>query len=221
MTPYRSLRWASALLSKLILLLLFLSILAACNLRENPLLPPNLDPKEYITENTIKVYYDHLIKSSNDDSYLYIPKESIVEDGLWYGDRVTLTRVKALANRDSLAFPIRSKAYTDSYRISVLRSGQEVIIDSLRAFATLYTDLKPDAELSSLRLVQSAWTLGAERTEIYPYGAGRCWFDLDGSGDHALIDFKESTELRLPATSKALQALLVTSADSLRLWFPA
>ncbi len=221
MTPYRSLRWASALHSKLILLLLFLSILAACNLRENSLLPPNLDPKEYITENTIKVYYDHLIKSSNDDSYLYIPKESIIEAGLWYGDRVTLTRVKALANRDSLAFPIRSKAYTDSYRISVLRSGKEVIIDSLRAFATLYTDLKPDADLSSLRLVQSAWTLGAERTEIYPYGAGRCWFDLDGSGEHALIDFKESTELRLPATSKALQALLVTSADSLRLWFPA
>lgn len=221
MTPSTSLRWASALRFRLILLLLFLALLTACNLRENTLLPPNLDPKEYITESTIKVYYDHLIKSANDDSYLYIPKESITEAGLWYGDRVTLTRVKALANRDSLAFPMGSKAFTDSYRISVLRSGQEVIIDSLQAFATLYTDLKRDAELASLRLVKSARTLGAQAIEVYPYGKGRCWFDLDGSGEHALIDFKDSTELRLPATSKALQALMVTPDDYLRLWFPA
>ena len=216
-----TLRWASVPRFKLILLLLFLALITACNLRENTLLPPNLDPKEYITESTIKVYYDHLIKSSNDDSYLYIPKESITEAGLWYGDRVTLTRVKTLANRDSLALPVGSKAYTDSYRISVLRSGQEVIIDSLRSFATLYTGLKRDAELGSLRLVKSAWTLGAQQVEVYPYGKGRCWFDLDGSGELALIDFKDSTELRLAATSKALQALMITSADSLRIWFPA
>lgn len=221
MTLPPSLRWDLALRYKLILLLLFLAFLTACNLRENALLPPNLDPKEYITENTIKVYFDHLIKSSNDDSYLYIPKESISDAGLWYGDRVTLTRVKALANRDSLALPVGSKAYTDTYRISVLRSGQEVIIDSLRSFATLYTGLKRDAELGSLRLVKNAWTFGARRVEVYPYGSGRCWFDLDGSGELTLIDFKDSNELRLPATSKALQALMINSADSLRLWFPA
>ena len=79
MTPSTSLRWASVPRFRLILLLLFLALVTACNLRENTLLPPNLDPKEYITENTIKVYYDHLIKSANDDSYLYIPKESITE----------------------------------------------------------------------------------------------------------------------------------------------
>ena len=221
MTTSPTLRWASAPRFKLILLLLFLALLTACNLRENTLLPPNLDPKEYITESTIKVYFDHLIKSSNDNSFLYIPKESITEAGLWYGDQVTLTRVKALANRDSLAFPVGSKAYTDTYKITVLRSGREVIIDSLRAFATLYTDLKRDAELASVQLVKSAWTLGAQQIEVYPYGKGRCWFDLDGSGEHALIDFKGSTELRLTATSKALQALMVTPKDYLRFWFPA
>ena len=216
-----TLRWDSAPLFKLTLLLLLLVSLTACNLRENTLLPPNLDPKEYITESTIKVYFDHLIKSSNDDSFLYIPKESITEAGLWYGDQVTLTRVKALASRDSLAFPVRSKAYTDSYRISVQRLGQEVMIDSLRSFATLYTGLKPDAELASLQLVKNGWTLGAQRVEVYPYGGKRCWFDLEGSGEYALIDFKDSTELRLSSTSKSLQALMVTPNDYLRLWFPA
>ena len=216
-----TLRWDSVPLFKLTLLLLLLVGLTACNLRENALLPPNLDPKEYITESTIKVYFDHLIKSSNDDSFLYIPKESITEAGLWYGDQVTLTRVKALASRDSLAFPVRSKAYTDSYRISVQRLGQEVMIDSLRSFATLYTELKPDAELASLQLVKNGWTLGAQRVEVYPYGGKRCWFDLEGSGEYALIDFKDSTELRLSSTSKSLQALMVTPNDYLRLWFPA
>jgi hypothetical protein len=51
--------------------------LSACNLRENALLPPNLDPKDYVEASTILVYSDHLIKSENDASYLYIfPKRA-------------------------------------------------------------------------------------------------------------------------------------------------
>ncbi|MDZ4182242.1 MAG: hypothetical protein U1B83_05135, partial [Candidatus Cloacimonadaceae bacterium] len=63
-------------------------MLAGCNIRENTLLPPNLDPKLYTENNEIKIYLDHLIRSENDDSFLYIPKESIADSILWYGDIV-------------------------------------------------------------------------------------------------------------------------------------
>lgn len=61
---------------KNLILWLFVALLASCNLRENSLLPPNLNPKDYVESSTIGVYSDHLIKSENDNSYLYIPKEA-------------------------------------------------------------------------------------------------------------------------------------------------
>ena len=84
-------------------LALLAALLSSCNLRENMLLPPNLDPKEYVVASQILVYSDHLIPSSNDNSYLYLPKTSIADSLIWYGDIVTLSRMQSLLQRDSLA----------------------------------------------------------------------------------------------------------------------
>ena len=207
--------------------LLFLSlvlaglILAGCNLRENSLLPPNLDPKEYIIENTIRVYSDHLIKSENDRSYLYIPKESIADSALWYGDIVTLKKVQSFTERDSLALGTDVIELTKTYQISVIRNNTEILLDSIPNFATLYTDLGFSGKPGVASLVQSSWILSASPTEVYPYGSGRCFFDLDGNGEHSLVNFNNSKQIRIEAGSKNVQALIVTESDYIRIWFPA
>lgn len=222
MPPYHTPRWGCILRFRLLAVLLILSglALASCNLRENSLLPPNLDPKQYIMENTIKVYSDHLIKSENDRSYLYIPKESIADSALWYGDVVTLQKVEDLTERDSLAFPVGAEAFSKTYLISIIRFGSDILLDSLPSFATLYTDLEAQDSLADVRLVQSGWRLEADTATVHPYGSGRCWFSLDGNGDHALLDFHNSRDLQISATQKDLQALIVTATDYIYLWFP-
>lgn len=222
MPPYPTPRWDCILSYRLLAALLVLSglALASCNLRENSLLPPNLDPKQYVMENTIRVYSDHLIKSENDRSYLYIPKESIADSALWYGDVVTLQQVEDLTARDSLAFPAAAEVFSKTYLIRILRFGSEILLDSLPSFATLYTGLEAEGSLANVKLVQSAWRLSAESATIYPYGAGRCWFALDGNGDHALLDFHDSVDLQLNPVQKDLQALIVTDTDYIYLWFP-
>lgn len=195
--------------------------MTGCNLRENSLLPPNLDPKEYLIESTIRVYSDHLIKSENDRSYLYIPKESIADSALWYGDKVTLKKVSGLVDRDSLAFGTGVTELSESYRISVIRDSVEVLLDSIPNFATLYTDLKSGGQVADAQLVQNNWILSADPVDIYPYGSGRCWFDVDGNGEFSLLDFNNSTQLQIAASANDLQALIVTDSDYIRLWFPA
>ncbi len=209
--------------SKILVLSVFIAglVLTGCNLRENSLLPPNLDPKEYIIESTIRVYSDHLIKSENDRSYLYIPKESIADSALWYGDRISLKEVQSLTERDSLALATGLIELSKTYQISVIRDSVEILLDSIPGFGTLYTDLESGSSLAKAQTVQNGWVLSASPAVVYPYGAGRCFFDLDGNGEHSLVDFQNSTEIRKSAGSHDLQALIVTDSDYVRAWFPA
>ncbi len=224
MTPITTLHTSSfSMLSKLILFAILLGTLfiSACNLRENALLPPNLDPKDYIIESTIRVYSDHLIKSSNDDAYIYIPKESIADSCLWYNDTLSLEKVSSLTERDSLAFVSATTQATDTYKLTILRNGQEVLLDSIPNFATLYVDAKSASDLSGAEYVQSAWRLSAEDSEIYPYGSSRCFFDIDGNGEIALLNFHSGKSLSIPAGTKDLQALIHSGTDYAWGWFPA
>lgn len=198
-----------------------MAALTACNLRENTLLPPNLDPKEYVESNDILVYSDHLIKCENDDSYLYIPKESIKEGALIYGDRVVLRRVESLLERDSLAFVTDAETYTDTYQVDVIRSSVHVLLDSIPAFATLYTDLESVRHPQHTVLMQSSWVLNDQPVNLYPYGNKRCFFDIDGNGELALMDPGHSDVLQLEASGKDTQALISRPGEELFIWLPA
>jgi hypothetical protein len=194
--------------------------LSSCNLREDILLPPNLDPKDYVIGNTIRVYSDYLVKSENDDSYLYIHRESISDSLLWYGDQVSLQKVDALLSRDSLAFAEGSLAVTDTYKVSILRAGTEVVLDSVPAFATLYTQLTAAAEYLDIHQLSLRHQLQAEPVEVYPYGLMRAFFDLTGSGEVSLVNFNNGSKISIPAGNQDLEALLVTSEDYLQAWIP-
>ena len=205
---------------KLLPFLLLSLFLSACNLRENALLPPNLDPKDYVEASTILVYSDHLIKSENDASYLYIPKQSIADAALNYGDRISFHRAEALLERDSLAFETDARAFTSTYQIDIIRSGASILLDSIPGFATLYTDMESPASLNDAALVQSAWVLDNSSVNVYPYGSGRCFFDLDGNGDLALMDLGHNDTLELEASGKATQALISRPGGDIHIWFP-
>ncbi len=212
---------ASRLLTLCSLILAGLTLFS-CNIRENSLLPPNLDPKEYIIESTIRVYSDHLIKSSNDDTYIYIPKESISDSLLWYNDRIVLEKVEELTERDSLAYNDSLTILTNTYKLSVFRDGSSIILDSIPGFATLYTDRIASNPGAQTYLLSLQYVPQAQILEQYSYSSSRCFFDLDGSGEFTLSSSPSGTpSLAIPESGKDVQALLFGEDLYLQAWIPS
>lgn len=197
------------------------AMLTGCNIRENTLLPPNLDPKLYTESKVIKVYLDHLIRSENDDSYLYIKKESITDNALWYADTIRFSKVTSLTQRDSLAFPEANTPLTNTYQISVIRNGNEVILDSIPEFGTIFTDLSASDQLNRAHLVKHSYQLFAEPISIYPYGNSRCFFDINGSGEFEPQVPNETKLLNIEDSGKDVEALIFDTDIRISIWFPA
>ncbi len=195
-------------------------MMASCNLRENTLLPPGLDPKLYVRSNTIKVYKDHLIKSDNDDAYLYIKKENIADDMLWYGDVVRLKQVDNLTERDSLAFAQSAIALTKAYEISVERSGVKTVLDSIPGFATLYTDLNNSRGMSAAWVVQLRYKLDADLIPVGSFGQNRCSFEIDGTGEAELQNPGTGAQFVLDDRGCRVEMLHYSGARKLQMWFP-
>lgn len=196
-------------------------ILSSCNLREDILLPPNLDPKEYVLSSRIQVYSDHLIRSENDDSYLYLPKESISDSLIWYGDEIAFGRVENLLARNTLALAEGSTKLSDSYRVGVFRDGAFISFDNADSFATIYTDLNRSSNLGSASLISFEYLLEAENISIYPYGKKRVFFEIDGTGDYALAELSDSMELVIEASDSAVQGILRDGNTLLQVFIPA
>ncbi|MCB5261777.1 MAG: hypothetical protein M0Q16_03780 [Candidatus Cloacimonetes bacterium] len=202
-------------------LTLLSAIFSSCNLREDLLLPPNLDPKEYVVASQILVYSDHLIPSSNDNSYLYLPKSSIADSLIWYGDIVTLSRVPSLLQRDSLAVPSGSYPIGNSYRVEILREGQSIIIENAPALFSLYTDTESVFIESPLYLLSLKQSLSASLAKHYNYGKQRACYELDGSGDFAVLQLSGAMKLDVPANNSDIQGLLFGADIHMQVFIPA
>ncbi|HQQ67988.1 MAG TPA: hypothetical protein PLX77_04085, partial [Candidatus Cloacimonadota bacterium] len=209
----------SALLTAISLLLL--TLLTSCNRREDILLPPNLDPKEYVISNRIQVYADHLIRCENDDSYLYLPKESISDSLIWYGDTIYFNRVEHILERDSLALAEGSQRLSNTYRVQVSRNGESISFADAADFATLYLDLKGAGTEGRASLISWEYLLNAEDIDIYPYGKKRAFFAIDGTGDFALAELSDSNELLIERSEADVQGLLKDGDTTMRVFIPA
>ena len=209
----------SALLTAISLLLL--TLLTSCNRREDILLPPNLDPKEYVISNRIQVYADHLIRCENDDSYLYLPKESISDSLIWYGDTIYFNRVEHILERDSLALAEGSQRMSNTYRVLVSRNGESISFADAADFATLYLDLKGAGAEGRASLISWEYLLDAEDIYIYPYGKKRAFFAIDGTGEYALAELSNSNELLIKRSEADVQGLLKDGDTTMRIFIPA
>jgi hypothetical protein len=202
-------------------LLLMGFVLSSCNLREDILLPPELDPKEYVLSNRIQVYSDHLISSENDDSFLYLPKTSISDSLIWYGDEISFSQVENLLSRDSLALAEGSTSLSNSYRIQVKRSGEYISLAHAESFATIYTDLSRSISQSSATLISWEYLLSAEEVNIHTYNKRRAFFEINGTGDFALAELSDSMELVIEESDTQVQGLLKTAETWMQIFVPA
>lgn len=209
-----------------VFLIAFSTFLAAifsssCNNRENILLPPDLDPKNYVLSSDILVYSDHLIRSENDDSFLYLPKESISDSLIWYGDRVSFSRIDPILERDSLAVNSGSTSLSASYRVQVIRDEQVIPLESTTDFAEIYTDLTETPGTGEIATLCVRYQLRASPARHSSYGRNRVFFPIDGTGDFALARISENLELDLKTSGTDIQALLYASDIYLQLFIPS
>ena len=215
----------NALLRKLIIPAVLLSItilfLASCSNRENPLLPPGLDPETYQTGSSIEIYADYLIQSTNDDSYLLIKKESIGDLGLIYQDEIRFQRSTSVMNMDSLRFADGTNEYTGTYTFSVIRSGLEIELYGLDA--EVYTNC-PSDPAGDLYLITNQYYLEAEKIIPSIYSESRCFFPLTSTGLFSVLHFSGEQEISIlsnPDANKTLKTLLMANDRKLQVNFPA
>ncbi len=168
----------------------------ACNLREDPLLPPGLNPSSYSTSSVIGAYRDHLIASANDDSYIYIRREMIGEGGLAIGDRVVFSRVVPFLERDSLAFPGVVTARTGTYQFHIIREGVSVTLSGIANLAEVFTDSWTDRG-QEIRLIHLDHWLTA--SSIYPieYHRRRLRFSIAQTGVFCLVNTPDNCTLNI------------------------
>ncbi|MFW5628328.1 MAG: hypothetical protein ACOCG6_03735 [Candidatus Cloacimonadaceae bacterium] len=192
-----------------------------CNLRENALLPPELNPKDYVESNDILLHANHLVKSSNDDSYLFIPQSSISDSLLHYGDRVELMRTECLGLRDSLAFATDALALSNTYEIRILRGGERIYPDSALNLGTLYTTLLEDNYLEDALLISYSGYLSATARQPIRYSRNRGYFEISASAEQALMHLGNSDSLELTPSHLPCEALLMHNGGAIHFWFPA
>jgi hypothetical protein len=81
--------------------------------------------------------------------------------------------------------------------------------------------MESPASLNDAALVQSAWVLDNSSVNVYPYGSGRCFFDLDGNGDLGFDDLGQATPWSWKPSEKATQATDFKARRRYHpIWFP-
>ncbi|PKN78455.1 MAG: hypothetical protein CVU48_08330 [Candidatus Cloacimonetes bacterium HGW-Cloacimonetes-1] len=199
-------------MKNILLLLMIALLLGACNLRENTLLPPNLNPADYQTGNIISVYSDYLIKSSNDDSYFLLKKEAISDSLLFWGDEISFQKVQDLTARDSLYFQTGTIDVSYTYKLAVKRDSIYVDLLSTIPMGYVYTDLQDNYTETNTVLVYDSYYLSGTKVPIDNYSTERISFPVYQNGEFSLLQINHSNDLTIISTV-ASKALLLTSDE--------
>lgn len=205
----------------LFLLPLLLLLLASCNLRENLLLPPELSAADYLSGNLIESYANYLVKSDNDDSYLFIPKTSIADSLINYNDEIIFRRVSSFASRDSLAFQSAANPLSDTYQFFILRNGARIDFYPQSPLATIFTNLEPSP--SPYYYVNYSYYLQAAPLDADFYGTNRAAIPVLSTGEFAIYGFGQESapSLQFSGNSQVHALLMDDSGKQLAINFPA
>jgi len=170
----------------LTVLFLFMAIWAmtSCNLRENVLLPPNLNPEDYIQSSLITSKANYLIKSTNDNSYLLIDQQAIADSIIHIGDAISFQKTVSFADRDTLHIAYQTEI-SPSIGLFVIRNGVSIALAFPQDYPhiTCYTDLtnafNSDTIIYNLNLyiwldgkVSNPEEYAKYRISYHPFGTG-------------------------------------------------
>lgn len=175
------------------LLLLIIGIIASCNLRENTLLPPNITPEDYIQSSLITSKASHLVKSTNDNSFLLIDKQAIADSTIHIGDEIVFQKSDSFTDRDTIHIAY-DKVISPSISLYVKRNGVYIALtfEQNYPYITCYTDMKNDYSVQNpvYCLNMYSWLDGKvsnpiqyakNRISFHPYGTGSNQLYTEGS----------------------------------------
>ncbi len=132
-----------AVLYKHLLILIGIAIIliTGCDLRKNPTLPAEISPFDYTESNYISVSDNYLVKSPNDDSYLFIAKAAVETGILQQGDYIYFARTETFTERDTLVLDNGLQKVTDAYDFYVYRDSVQVALN-FGSYVSAYLEKK-------------------------------------------------------------------------------
>jgi hypothetical protein len=127
-------------------------LISGCDQRHNSKLPTGISPFDYIESNVIGETSNYLVRSNNDDFYLYINKQVIADSVLKKGDFIWFSHTLSLADRDSIAISDGMNPITDALYFYVYRDSVIIPMQFNPGMIKLYT--KPLASLSNVKVLR-------------------------------------------------------------------
>jgi len=210
------------------MLLLLLAIgsilLTSCDRRSNLLLPPGLQPEDYLEDSYLWKTANYLIKSSTDDSYLYITKQAFTDGIIKIGDIVYFQKEDNLTARDTLHISGNPVNVTPALSFYIYRNGTwaDLTFPAQYAGITIYTDAKSNIPPpDQLFFVSFYWWLDGVLTSAQPYAQGRLSFHPDRVGLFQLLNIANpSADLSFTANAGSHYAWMQGTQDRVSFFLP-
>jgi hypothetical protein len=133
-------------------LFLLLVLISGCDQRHNAKLPTGISPFDFIESNVIGDTSNYLVRSNNDDSYLFIDKQTIQDGILKKGDYLWFSHVKSLSDRDSIAIAGGMTPITNGLYFYIYRDSTMIPMQFNTGMIKLYT--VPSATLSNVKVLR-------------------------------------------------------------------
>ena len=196
---------------KYFVFLISLLTLIACNIRENSLLPPDLAGEFYRTGNVVSEYANYLIKSSNDNAYLYLPMESIADSLIHYQDEIIFERRESFALRDSIRFSSNFSELRDTYYVGIRRNSQFIDLQADNPIMRIYTQTLPS---DNAYIVVLDGYLTANPIEVGSFTGDRAWTPVYGAGEQGLYNIADTANPGIIFTNTIRTHALIASGNA-------
>ncbi len=136
----------------LFFLCIFCLLLVSCDKRHNSKLPTGISPFDYIESNIISDSTNYLVRSTNDDSYIFINKTAISSSVLKKGDYLWFSHTQSFSARDSVAIADGMSPITDALYFYVYRDSIMIPMQFNTGMVKLFT--KPLSALSNVKVLR-------------------------------------------------------------------
>lgn len=202
--------------------ILTLLILTSCNLRENLLLPPNIIPEDYVESSYIYSVSNYMVKSTNDDAFLYINQAAIADSLIRMQDTIVFERAIALTERDTIHVNTTAEL-SAAYHFYIYRDSVmvQLSLDPEYPNITIYAPKTGNQNSGqSYCLNQYIW-LDAIPVTPDDYTSRRISFHPYGTGTNQLVSINpQNNDLAFTAIEGNHYAFMLGSQDRTSYFLP-